>query len=213
MRKSLAATCLVLIFLTGTGIGLTSWAVAQPPASAADVPTAPQSPVPAPSSAKAPVPAEPTQSKTTEDAIDERELAHARGTVRLLDDVLKPTVVAIHKHYVHTESDLPAASIAKALFAELESKGYEKFRLIDLTGEPIIAKNVAVDDFEKRGAAAIKGGKDSYEEVVREDGVPKLRAMTSLPVVLPNCLMCHPHFEAYGKEKAIGAFVYKIPIK
>ena len=51
-------------------------------------------------------------------------LEHARKEVKMLDDVYKTAVVLITENYVTEDSDLPAGSAAKALFAAIEKKGW-----------------------------------------------------------------------------------------
>ena len=140
------------------------------------------------------------------------QVERARKTVRMLDDVYKTTVVLITEKYVHEEDDFPAGSAAIALFEQISKKGWHKVRLIDVTGTPYAAKNVAQDDFEKAGVAALKQGKDYFEQQAIEDGQPVLRAMTPVPVVLEKCIMCHPHYKDVPPGAPIGALSYSIPL-
>ena len=56
------------------------------------------------------------------------------------DDVYKTGVVLITKHYVTEESDLPAGTAAKALFAAINEKGWHEVRWLDASGERIERK-------------------------------------------------------------------------
>jgi hypothetical protein len=136
-----------------------------------------------------------------------------RKTVRMLDDVYKTAVVLITDKYVNDEKDFPAGSAAIALFEAIEKKGWHGVRLIDVTGEPYDAKNVAKDAFEKEGVRQLKAGKNYFEEVIEKDGKPFLRAMTPVPVVMQKCVMCHPNYADAKKGAAIGAISYTLPIE
>ena len=153
--------------------------------------------------------AEPSPQKAPSAVATER----ARKTVRMLDDVYKTAVVLITDKYVNDEKDFPAGSAAIALFSQIEKKGWHEVRLLDVTGEPYDAKNVAKDEFEKKGVSQLQAGKDYYEQIVEKDGKPYLRAMTSVPVVMQKCVMCHPHYADAKKGAAIGAISYTLPIE
>lgn len=136
-----------------------------------------------------------------------------RKTVKMLDDVYKTAVVLITDKYVNDEKDFPAGSAAIALFSEIGKKGWHEVRLLDVTGEPYEPKNVANDDFEKAGVKELKAGKAYYEQIVKKDGKPYLRAMTAVPVVMQKCVMCHPHYADAKKGEAIGAISYTLPVE
>lgn len=156
--------------------------------------------------------AEPTLQEK-KDSSSTAALERTRKTVRMLDDVYKTAVVLITDKYVNDEKDFPAGSAAIALFSAIEKKGWHGVRLIDVTGEPYDAKNVAKDEFEKQGVRQLKAGKDYFEEVIEKDGKPYLRAMTPVPVVMQKCVMCHPHYADAKKGAAIGAISYTLPIE
>lgn len=137
-----------------------------------------------------------------------------RDTVKMLDDVYKTAVVLITDKYVHTEEDFPAGSAAVALFSAIDSKGWHTAQLLDVTGDPYDAKNVADDDFEKRAIAKIKAGQAFIDEVATDkDGKSVLRAMTAVPVVMEKCVMCHAHYKDVPAGQAIGAISYSVPIR
>jgi hypothetical protein len=137
----------------------------------------------------------------------------ARDQVRMLDDIHKTAVVAITDKYVHKETDLPAATVAKALFEVMKKKGWYESRLIDATGQPYEDKNVAKDDFEKAAIAALKGGKDYYEQLVTVEGKPRLRAATPVPVVMKKCTMCHENYKTVKEGAPVGVLTYNVPVK
>ncbi len=145
---------------------------------------------------------------------DDTAVERSRKTVRMLDDIYKQVIVLITDKYVHDEEDFAAGSAAVLLFENLSKSENQQVRLLDATGEPYDADNVAKDAFEKEGIKRIKAGEKGYEQVVEENGKYSLRSMTPVPVVLERCVMCHPHYKAAQKKnEAIGAISYRVPIE
>src|SRR5262249_23093118 len=97
------------------------------------------------------VPAERITRAAEKKSPDPVAVERARKTVGMLDDIYKTTVVLITDKYVNSTKDYPAGRAAKKLFGEISKKGSHEVRLIDATGEPYDAKNVAQDDFDKEG--------------------------------------------------------------
>jgi hypothetical protein len=114
---------------------------------------------------------------------------------------------------VNSKQDYPAGRAAKKLFSEISKKGSHEVRLIDATGEPYDAKNVAQDDFDREGLKQLKAGKASYDQVIQRDGKPYLRAITPIPVVMDKCVMCHDNYKQAKKGEPIGALTYTMPIE
>jgi hypothetical protein len=131
----------------------------------------------------------------------------------MLDDLYKTAVVLITKHYVQKETDLAAATAAKALFSAMKEKGHHDVRLIDLTGEPYNDENLAKDKFEKLAAAALVKGASNYEEVEKREDGRYFRFATPVPVVMDKCVMCHESYKNVTEGKAIGALTYSIKIE
>lgn len=146
-------------------------------------------------------------------APDKAAVERTRKTVQMLDDVYKTAVVLITDKYVNDEADFPAGSAAIALFEAIGKKGWHQARLIDLTGKPYEPKNVPGDEVEKAGAKALNAGQATYEQIVYQDGKPHLRVLTSVPVVMKKCVLCHPHYADVKEGKAIGAISYTVPIE
>lgn len=140
-------------------------------------------------------------------------LKRTRASVAMLDDIYKHAVVLITTHYVNEDSDLPAGTAAKALFAYAKKKGYHDVRLLDASGEPIEEDNVAKDEFEKSAIASLKKGENWVEKVEERDGKRYLRVATPIPVVLEKCIMCHENYRNVPKGQPIGALGYTVPIK
>jgi hypothetical protein len=153
-----------------------------------------------------PLPAGPTAKAGPDKAAVER----ARTTVRLLDDLHKGYVVYITDTYVKAQEKTPAARVAKKVFKHMEEKGWGSGRLVDATGNPINEKNVPKTDFEKRAVAKLKKGQAYFDEVATRKGKPVLRAATPVPVVMNQCITCHP---GYKKGDLLGALIYEVPIK
>lgn len=140
-------------------------------------------------------------------------LDRTRKNVRMLDDVYKSAIVLITDKYVNSEDDYPAGSAAIDLFGMVQKKGWHEVRLIDATGKPYTASNVAKDAFEKEAIEQLKLGKDHVEQVVEKAGKPYLRAVTPVPVVMQKCVMCHAHYAKAKKGEPIGAISYTLPIE
>ncbi len=137
----------------------------------------------------------------------------ARKMAAMLDNIYKQTVVLITDKYVHDENDFAAGSAAVLLFENISKGGSHQVRLIDATGEPYNKENVARDAFEKEGLKQLKAGKALYEQVEAVEGKPRLRVLTSVPVVMKKCVMCHAHYEEAKEGEPIGAISYTIPIE
>ncbi len=142
------------------------------------------------------------------DAID-----RTRETIKMLDDIYKTTVVLVTDKYVNDEEDFPAGSAAIALFSAISEKGWHKVRLIDTTGKPYEAKNVAKDAFEISAVKKLMAGESFVEQVIEQDGKQRMRAATPVPVVMQKCVMCHPHYADVKPGTPIGAILYDVPVK
>jgi hypothetical protein len=143
-------------------------------------------------------------------APDEVALRRAHDAVKMLDDLHKGYVVNITTTYVKAQERTPAAHVAKKVFAHMEKSGWGTSRLLDATGAPVNKANVARTTFEKRAIEKLIAGEDYYSEVAHKDGRPVLRAATRVPVVMKQCISCHP-----GSKEGdlLGALVYEVPIK
>jgi hypothetical protein len=154
--------------------------------------------------------AQDTAAKTTP---SKKAVDRSRETVKMLDNIFKQTIVMVTDKYVHDKDDFAAGSAAVLLFKNISESGENKVRLIDATGDPYEAENVAKDDFEKQGIKKLKAGAKGYEQVVTKDGKPFLRALTPVPVVMQKCVMCHAHYEDAKPGEPIGAISYTVPIE
>jgi hypothetical protein len=141
---------------------------------------------------------------------DPAALERARETVHMIDDLYKGAVVHITATYVRAQEVTPAARVAQKIFKHMEDRGWHRARLVDATGTPSNRANLPVTDFEKRAVEQIKAGKPYVDEVATRDGKPVLRAATVVPVVMKQCIACHPGMK---EGEVIGALVYEVPIK
>jgi hypothetical protein len=154
--------------------------------------------------------AQPATVRSEGKVADPAAVERTRDRVRMLDDLYKGAVVHITGTYVKASERTPAAVVAKKVFKHMEDKGWHKARLLDATGAPTNKDNVAHTDWEKRAVEAIRNGKPYVDEVGWVDGKPVLRAGTVVPVVMKQCINCHPGFK---EGDVIGALVYELPIK
>jgi hypothetical protein len=75
---------------------------------------------------------------------------------------------------------------------------------------PASKRNLPKTDFEKRAIAKLKDGQPYYEELAVKNDKPVLRAATPVPVVMAQCIVCHPGFK---EGDLLGAIVYELPVK
>lgn len=134
---------------------------------------------------------------------DPQALERTREQIKMLDDLYKTAVVSITGYYVEKQADVPAAAVAKDVFAAMHKKGWHNARLVDATGKPKNKDNVPQTDFEKKAVAEIKEGKTYYEEVGTADGKPVLRAGTIVPAVMKQCTICHGGKEALARRHRV----------
>ncbi len=138
-------------------------------------------------------------------------LERTRREVRLLDDIYKTSIVLITTHYVDDKDSLPAGSAFRALFQEVEKKGWHEVRLVDGTGDPYNPENAPKSGFEQRAMKQLVSGESSYEEVIVEGNQSYLRVATAIPVVMDKCTLCHEGYKQVPAGRAIGALSYKLP--
>ncbi len=138
------------------------------------------------------------------------KLEHARETVRILDDVYKTYIVLITSEYVDDPSVLPAATLSKRVFEEMNKKGWHKTRLLDATGTPFNPENNPKDDFEREAIKAMHSGRNYFEKVEKIEGKNYLRAATSVHAVMKGCIACHPNRKF---ADLLGAISYGIPLE
>lgn len=137
-------------------------------------------------------------------------IERTRQEVRMLDSLYKNLLVLITDHYVKDAGSLPAATAAKALFAEMKKEGWYEVRLLGLTNFLNNPEDRPKDAFERAAAEKLGTGQTGYEEVVENGGKRYLRMATGVPVVMEKCVMCHANFK--GNQGNIGALSYTVPV-
>jgi hypothetical protein len=153
-----------------------------------------------------------TQKNAQDSAPDEKAVERSRRTVQTLDNIFKQTIVLVTDKYVNDDDDFAAGSAAVLLFKNISDGSDNTIRLIDATGDPYEADNVAKDEFEKEGIKKLKAGAKTVDEIITQDGKHYLRALTPVPVVMEKCIMCHAHYADVKKGEPIGAISYTVPI-
>jgi hypothetical protein len=141
---------------------------------------------------------------------DKAAVERTRDTVKLIDSLYKNYVVEITATYVGEKKQPPAARVTQRVFKAMHKGGFHSARLVDGTGDPVNPDNAPANEFEKKAIAAIKGGKPYFDEVATVDGKNVLRAATIVPVVMKQCIVCHP---GHKEGDLLGAIVYELPIK
>lgn len=136
-------------------------------------------------------------------------IERARRETRMLDDLYKTAIVLVTKHYVDESSDLAAGSAFKVLFKGMKDAGWHEVRLLDGLGKPINDENLPQDEFEKTGIQAVLDGKATYEQVEARNGKRVLRTVTTLPMVMEKCSLCHDN---YKDKKIVGGLGYIVPV-
>lgn len=153
-----------------------------------------------------------SQTAHADQGSEKAAIDRARQTVKMLDDIYKGGIVKITDKYVTEDSEIPAGTAFKEIFAIAKEKGWHEARLLDVTGKPYNDENVPVDDFEIRAARKIAEGTGFYEEIEEAEDGKYFRAMTAIPVVMEKCIRCHSNYDALPEGQAIGAMGYRLKI-
>ncbi len=140
----------------------------------------------------------------------EGAIAAARRETKMLDDLYKTAIVTVTDIYVKDESSVAAATAFRPVFKAMKDAKHHEARLVDGLGQPVGADNVPRDDFEKAAMKEMLAGKATFEKVEVVDGVPQLRTMTILPMVMEKCILCHDN---YRDKKIVGGVAYIVPIR
>jgi hypothetical protein len=141
---------------------------------------------------------------------DAGAVERTRETVKLIDALYKNYVIEITSAYVGEKKQTPAARVTQRVFQAMHKGGFHSARLVDATGDPINEDNRPRNAFESSAIKAIKAGKGYYDEVATVEGKNVLRAATVVPVVMKQCIACHP---GHKEGDVLGAIVYEVPIK
>jgi hypothetical protein len=144
-----------------------------------------------------------------DDIAMEKAVDRARQTVKMIDDLYKTFIVLITEEYVKDPKMFSAATLSKMVFEIMSKKGWHVARLLSASDVPLNPDNIPKDDFERDAMKAIVSGKTYYEKVIMIDNEIYLMAATSVPVVVPGCMICHPDKRV---GDLIGAISYRIPL-
>lgn len=115
------------------------------------------------------------------------ELAEARRTVRLMNDIYVTGVLTTHEMYVREPGNPAAVSWGKQVIRQINAKGWPDAHIFDLTGRPLNPDNRPLDAFEKEAGVLFKSGKPAAEQIDRRS----LRYATSIRITDASCLGCH----------------------
>lgn len=133
----------------------------------------------------------------------------ARRETKMLDDLYKNAVVSVTNLYVEDSTSTAAATAFRPVFKAMKDAGHHEARLVDGLGEAINPDNSPRDAFEKEAMKAVLGGAASFERIETIDGKLQLRTMTTLPMVMDKCILCHDN---YRDQKIVGGISYVVPI-
>ncbi len=137
------------------------------------------------------------------------QLQAARQTTKMLDDLYKTAIVTVTDIYVQDATSVAAATAFQPVFRAMKQAKHHEVRLVDGLGDPINPDNAAADSFEKEAVRAMMAGQATFEKVETSEGQVYLRTMTSLPMVMEKCVLCH---ENYRGQKLVGGVSYKLPL-
>ncbi len=140
----------------------------------------------------------------------EASVGAARRETKMLDDLYKTAIVTVTDIYVEDATSTAAATAFRPVFKAMKDAKHHEARLVDGLGDPINPDNAARDTFEKEAMKAILAGQASYERVETVDGTAQLRTMTTLPMVMEKCVLCHDNYQG---KKTVGGISYVVPIR
>jgi hypothetical protein len=92
----------------------------------------------------------------------------------------------------------------------MKENKWHTVRLVDGLNDPINPDNLPQDEFEKSAMRDILAGKKQVDLVVEVDGKQVLRTMTTLPMALDKCVLCHAN---YAGKKVVGGVAYEVPLQ
>lgn len=115
------------------------------------------------------------------------ELAEARRTVHMMNDIYVTGVLTAHEMYVREPGNPAAVTWGKQVIRQIRAKGWPDAHIFDVTGRPLNPDNNPRDAFEKAAGAAFKSGRPALEKV--ESRV--FRYATPIRITDASCLSCH----------------------
>ena len=139
----------------------------------------------------------------------DRNLRSARRETKMLDTLYKTAIVSVTQTYVENDSSTAAITTFQPVVKAMKDGNYHVVRLVDGLGEPINPENSPKDAFEKRAVKEMLAGKDMIDAVEVIDGKEYLRTMTTLPMALEKCILCHDN---YRGKKIVGGVSFLLPL-
>jgi hypothetical protein len=136
---------------------------------------------------------------------DATAVEEARRKVAMLNDAYQILVQEIHAWYPNkTGQPIVAAVPVRDLQEVMTRKGWPASRFLGVTGPVMNPDHRPKDDFERKAVAAIRAGKDRYEEITPE----RLRVATVVPLE-GGCFTCH---WSEGKRSNRAAISWNLPL-
>lgn len=135
-------------------------------------------------------------------------VAVARERATVMHDIYASTLHVMHQRYFHSNRSVLPARAMEDVFAEMARKSKAKARWISVNTKAMSVDHEPEDEFEKQAAAAIAGGKETFELV--EKG--SYRSASAVPLGA-GCVSCHTGFFAGAPKSArFAGLVISIPI-
>ena len=135
-------------------------------------------------------------------------VAAARERAKLLHDIYSTTLEVMHRHYFRAERAVLPARAMEDVFADMARLSKDSARWIAVNTKAMSVQHEPKTDFERKAAAELATGKESYERV--EDGV--YQRASSIPLG-SSCVGCHTkHFSGPIKSPRFAGLVIAIPL-
>jgi hypothetical protein len=136
-------------------------------------------------------------------------VAVARDRAKLMHEVYAATLDSMHHHYFRRERAVLPARALEDVFTQVGRRSGVEGRWIAVNTPAMSIDHEPKTAFEKRAAAAIAAGKDSYEQV--EGGV--YRRAGAIPLGA-GCVSCHSRsFTTPDKTPRFAGLVVTVPVK
>jgi len=153
-------------------------------------------------------PAQPAGESAAETAA-KPDLARARDRAELMHKLYSATLDAMHDHYFHANRAVLPARAMEDVFAALNEESQIESRWISVNTPAMSLHHEPRDAFEKKAAAAIAAGKESFEAV--ENG--RYRRVGAIPLA-DGCVSCHTGFSVKpASTPRFAGLVISMPVE
>ncbi len=143
----------------------------------------------------------------SEDSARLPSAAEARDRAELLHETVHSSLQIVHHEYYREDEGLAIpASTLKKVFRELADRKRITARWLVVDGAAMNTDHLPQDEFERKAAAALAAGKDSYEETTA--GTYRRAAGITLTA---DCLKCHLPNRKSTEDRTAG-LILSIPI-